>query len=180
MTNKEIIDAIFRLFELLTSWPVIFLAAVLIFYREIKDAIPGLIKRLRKAPGGWEFDELQEVKEELSELVNKREIESDKESKELKVDPTLITLSHTSEPADAKYWRVKVTLEAPDGFVQQIEKVEFERHQTFKNKIKIVHAPPFVDSFKCWGAFTIKASIYLRDGQILRRQRFLTLENNDD
>jgi len=137
------------------------------FFNDIKEAIPGLIKRLRKAPSGWEFDKLQEIKTELSELNNKNEINNDKGNAELKIDPSLIKSSHSSEPANGKYWRVQVNLEAPEELVGETEKVEFERHPTFKNRIKAINSPPFTDSFKCWGAFTIKATILLRDGQIL-------------
>ena len=179
MTTKEIIDALLKLLELIISWPTLFLLVGVVFYKDVKEAMPSLLKRIRKAPGGWEFDEeLQEVKAEVAELINKNEIEKD--STVLKVDPHKIHLTHTSTPLDGKYWSVTAKLEAPEDFMSLIERVEFERHPTFKNRTHVVREQPFVDKIKCWGAFTMKAHIYLNDGQVIKRQRFLTLSETTD
>lgn len=175
MSIKEIIDAILKLLEILATWPVLFFVVGALFYDELKNALPNLLSRLKKAPGGWEFNELQEVKAEVAALVNKSEVDNDRLKQALKIDPNQIQLSHSSEPVDQKYWRVRVWLEAPTEFLAMIDKIVYERHPTFKDHFKEVKSTPFSDSFKCWGAFTIKAEIHLKDGQVLKRQRFLSL-----
>ncbi len=89
-----------------------------------------------------------------------------------------IQLVHSSSPTDSKYWRVQARLEAPNDFFDSVQEVIFERHPTFKNRIKHVKSPPFEDSFKCWGEFILKAEIVLKDGQVIHRQRYLSLDDN--
>ena len=116
----------------------------------------------------------------MAALVNSNEIQSDREKGRLKINPDQIQLTHTAEPVDQKNWRVRIELDAPDGFLAQVAHVTYQRHPTFKTRFKDVTVAPFVDSFKCWGAFTIKAVIHLDDGQTLNRQRFLTLEAENE
>ncbi len=87
-----------------------------------------------------------------------------------------IRLRYTSERLDEKYSRVRVWLEAPAEFLAQVAKVVFERHPTFKNRLREVDAPPFEDAFRCWGEFTIRANVILKNGETLRRQRYLALD----
>jgi|SRR5579871_3868343 len=177
MTWKEIVDSILKLIEMLTSWPVLLFIAVVGFRGQIKDTLLDLLKRISKAPGGWEFREaLQEVQSEVASLVNQSEIAKDQAKPELKVDPKKIRIDYTSAEFDAKYWSVRVWLDAPKEILSQIEKVTYERHPTFKKRFMETTLPPFEDSFKCWGEFTMKAEIRLKNGQILRRQRYLSLE----
>lgn len=49
MTSKEIVDALLRLVEILTAWPIIILLTLLIFRRSIGKFLPALIQRLTKA-----------------------------------------------------------------------------------------------------------------------------------
>jgi hypothetical protein len=92
-----------------------------------------------------------------------------------RLDISGIALTHSSEPADQKHWRVRVWLQASADLLNQVDKVVFERHPTFKNRIKEVKSAPFEDKFTCRGSFTIKADIYMKNGQVIMRQRFLTL-----
>ena len=50
MTTKEIIDALLKLLELIISWPTLFLLVGVVFYKDVKEAMPSLLKRIRKAP----------------------------------------------------------------------------------------------------------------------------------
>ena len=145
--------------------------------RQLPKILPELIRRIRKAPGGWEFAALKEVSAEVALLVNQSEVDKDKSAARLKVDPKSVRLKHSSVRLDEKYWRVEVWLEAPEDLMPQIEKVTYERHPTFRDRFKDVTAPPFEDTFRCWGEFTIKAEIKLKDGVHLKRQRYLSLEN---
>ncbi|MBO0408863.1 pYEATS domain-containing protein [Aeromonas hydrophila] len=74
---------------------------------------------------------------------------------------------------------MNVWLDAPSKFLQKIDKVFFERHSTFKNRFSEIRTAPFSDVFRCWGEFTMKAEIYLKDGQVLKRQLYLTLQQED-
>ncbi len=179
MTIKDYIDSFLKLIEIIASWPVLLLVSAVVFYPQIKPALPELLSRLRKAPGGWEFDELKEVKQEIADLANTSQIQIDRGIANLKFDPNAVKLSHSAKAVDAKYWRVRVRLDAPDEFLTEVKQVIFERHPTFRNRFKEVNNAPFEDSFKCWGAFTIRAEIKLENGQVLKRQRFLTLESQD-
>ncbi len=76
-------------------------------------------------------------------------------------------------------YRVRVWLDAPDEFIRDVETVQYERHPTFKNRYKTTSQKPFEDKFKCWGEFTIKAQIKLKTGEVLRRQRYLSLNSDD-
>lgn len=178
MTSKETVDAILRLLEAVTTWPVVSLVVAFVFREQISSGLPELLRRLRKAPGGWEFDELEAVKAELADLSNTKEVQTDQEQHSLDVDPKSVQLTHTAEPAEPGKWRVRVWLDAPQEFLDQVATVTYERHPTFKNRTKDVVDAPFVDKFRCWGAFTIKAQIHLQNGTIIRRQRFLALDSD--
>ena len=180
MTISELVTTILKALEILTAWPVLLFLGLYLLRNQISLLLPDLAKRLSKAPGGWEFSSLQEVRAEVATLVNQAEISQDIAKANLKVDPKSIRLRHTSVPDGPKYWKVKVWLDAPADFVSEIEKVTFERHPTFKNRYKDVTSPPFADSFKCWGEFTIRAAIRLRDGQMIKRQRYLALQVDGD
>lgn len=57
MTFKEGVDAFLRFVELLTAWPVILLFALLIVRKEIRESLPELTGRLRRASiAGSEFE----------------------------------------------------------------------------------------------------------------------------
>ena len=181
MSAKDKVDAILRLLEIVVSWPVAILAIIFWFRRELGGVLPELGKRISKAPGGWEFHALQEVSAEVASLVNQTEIARDENRlDETKVDPKAIRLKHSSKHLDAKYWSVKVWLDAPEDFLSQVEKVTFQRHPTFIHRFKETTTAPFEDSFSCWGEFTIKAEIKTRSGQVFRRQRYLTLDTEQD
>jgi len=181
MTLKEIIDEIIKLLGILISWQFLVFLIIFILRNEIKVILLDLVKRISKAPGVWEFNELKEVKEEVASLINKSESENDKSKfNNTDLNPYDIRLKHSSEKIDNKYWRIKVWIEAPDLFFSKVSKVIYERHPTFKKRYYETSESPFFDSFKCWGEFTIKAQIYLKDGQIIKRQRYLTFDENSD
>lgn len=152
--------------------PAIYLLALLL----VPLLLP-LIKKIKYKE--FEF-EIEQFQTQIAELSNQTHVKSD-ESKKLKVSPYEIRLKHDSKQRNKyfgdKYYKVKVWLEAPKEFVGQINKVVYERHSTFKNRFKeIENSPMFEDSFLCWGAFTIKATIHLEDGKELKRQRYLSLD----
>src|SRR5581483_5260057 len=55
MDAKDILEAVLKFLKIIFSWPVIFLVIFMTFRREIRGVFPELARRLRKAPGGWEF-----------------------------------------------------------------------------------------------------------------------------
>lgn len=172
-------DDFIKIFDILTKWQVLLFIGLYLTRNEIRAALPGLLARITKAPGGWEFQAIQEVRKEVAAIANASEIQKDSTLGELKIDPNQIKLVHKSQQIDIKKWRVQVWLDAPDDFLQQIDKVVFERHSTFKNRFKETLFAPFTDTFKCWGEFTIKAEIHLKSGQILKRQRYITLQQEN-
>lgn len=180
MTANEIVTAIIKALEIITAWPVLLFIGMYLLRNQIATLLPELAKRISKAPGGWEFTTLQEVRAEVATLVNQSEISKDQARSSLKVDPKAIRLRHSSVQDGDKYWKVKVWLDAPAEFLAEVEKVIYERHPTFKDRYKEVLSSPYLDSFRCWGEFTIRAEIRLRDGQTLRRQRYLALQVDED
>jgi len=180
MDCKEIIDSIISILKVIISWPLAFFILVIILRKEIKTILLDLVKRLKKAPGGWEFKDLSEVKAGVALLVNNSESESDKNKLDQKIDPYSIRLKHTSEQIDEKHWKVKVWLDAPVEFLQDVQKIIYERHFTFKNRYFETTVSPFIDTFNCWGEFTIKAQIFFNNGKNIRRQRYLSLDINNE
>ena len=73
MSAKETLDSVFRLLEILISWPVIFLCVVLLVRRELPALIAKLAERVTKAPGGFEFTTLQQKVETLGAKVERLE-----------------------------------------------------------------------------------------------------------
>lgn len=66
MTEKEIVDALLRLAEILTAWPIILFFVFLLFRKEIREFMPEVKERLTKATFGEISIELSEkIKEEV-------------------------------------------------------------------------------------------------------------------
>ncbi len=170
--------------KLFFSWTVDSVAIVLFLSIWIPFVLPLILPSVQSLKyGDFELkfieETVQQVQKDVSLLANQTEIDMDETKKNtIKVDPYQVRLKYTSDRVDAKYFRVRVWLDAPKEFMEQVAMVVFERHPTFKNRFKTVQTPPFEDSFKCWGEFTIRAEIKLKDGTILRRQRYLALEND--
>jgi hypothetical protein len=158
------------------AWAIDSVAAILFLMIWIPAVLP-LIRRLKYKDFVIEFIErsVEQVQADVADLANKTEIEKEKGKLKINVDPYKIRLKYTSDRIDAKFFRVKVWLDAPTDFLAQVTKVVFERHPTFKNRFKEVTSEPFKDSFRCWGEFTIRSEITLKTGDTLRRQRFLRL-----
>ena len=49
MSTKEMVEFVLRLFEILTAWPIILLLVIVLFRREIRNLMPELAQRLKKA-----------------------------------------------------------------------------------------------------------------------------------
>jgi hypothetical protein len=60
MSTTEVVDAVLRLLKALISWPLVLLVVVIIVRHQLPTLITDLTRRLRKAPGGFEFNELKE------------------------------------------------------------------------------------------------------------------------
>jgi hypothetical protein len=60
MSTTEVVDAVLRLLAILVSWPLVLLVVVIIVRRKLPDLLEDLVHRVRKAPGGFEFDQLRE------------------------------------------------------------------------------------------------------------------------
>ena len=167
--------------KLFLHWPLDSTGVALFLIIWIPFIIP-ILRRLKYKDLEIEFIEraVKEVKADVATLANQTEIEKDQRKPDIKVDPTQIRIRHTSKKLDGKYYMVRVRLDAPPEFMQQVKKVVYQRHETFREQFKEVSTPPFEDSFKCWGEFTIKAEIELSNGQTLRRQRYLTLTDGSE
>lgn len=163
--------------KLFCGWPIDSVAIVLFLIIWIPAVLP-LLHRLKYKDLEIEFIErFKQVEEEVATLANQTEIEKDEKNKDIKFDPYKIRLRYKSERLDERYFKVRVWLDAPKDFMEQVDKVIFERHPTFKNRFRPVGSFPFEDTFKCWGEFTIRAEIKLKSGESLRRQRYLSLED---
>ena len=75
MTSKEVIDALLKLVEILTAWPVILLFTIFLFRKQISVFLPELGQRLKKAEIGgskFEFSEIQKAAvSALPEVIEK-------------------------------------------------------------------------------------------------------------
>jgi len=60
MSITEVVDVVVRLLVALISWPLVVLVVVIIVRHQLPALIADLASRLRKAPGGFEFDELRD------------------------------------------------------------------------------------------------------------------------
>jgi hypothetical protein len=174
MDTKDVLSFVIQLLQIIISWQFLTFIIVLVFRKNISAVLSDLIKRINKAPGGWEFSE---VEEEIAAIANNYEIINENKNNQLKIDPYSIRLKHSSVKIGIKYWRVEVWVDAPKEFLERIQKIKYERHPTFKNLYYETSEQPFRDSFKCWGEFTIKAEITINDGNVIKRQRYISLLN---
>jgi hypothetical protein len=69
MSAKEIIDAILKFLEILTSWPVILLFVIIVLRRQLPGIIAELSKRITEGPFGLKFATLQEKVENITNTV---------------------------------------------------------------------------------------------------------------
>ncbi|MBP0016660.1 MAG: response regulator [Cyanobacteria bacterium SBLK] len=73
MNFQEILEAVLRLCEIFTEWPVIFLVFAILFKKQVADALSRLSPRLKKAEilgNKFEFSELQKAASNaLSEAI---------------------------------------------------------------------------------------------------------------
>ncbi len=60
MSVREIVDAVFRLLEILISWPVILLVVILLVRNQLPEVMATLAQRITKGPFGTEFAQLRE------------------------------------------------------------------------------------------------------------------------
>jgi CheY-like chemotaxis protein len=68
MSVKEIIAALLDLLKVIVSWPIVFFVLAMLFKKELRLLLPELAKRIRKAPGGWEFsNEEQALKDAIDQ-----------------------------------------------------------------------------------------------------------------
>jgi transcription initiation factor IIF auxiliary subunit len=102
---------------------------------------------------------------------------------DITVDPYSIRLDYDYEPIIAeekRRFRVTVRLTAPEEYLSMVEKVIWELHPTFKKRFQQVSSPPFEITFRCWGEFTIKAAIKLKNGDTYRRQKYIALHDRNE
>jgi CheY-like chemotaxis protein len=68
MSVQDIIAALLDLLKVVVSWPVVFFVLAMLFKKELHLLLPELAKRVRKAPGGWEFaSEEQALKDAIDQ-----------------------------------------------------------------------------------------------------------------
>jgi hypothetical protein len=140
------------------------------------------IRKLKFKEFEIELEErLKQVQKEITTLANTSEMATEKASPGFKYAPQDIRVRYRAARSDAKWFRVTVWIEAPAEFRSEVSKVVYERHASFTNPRKeIVQGPAFTDTFRCWGEFTIKAEIHLRDGTVVNRRRYLSFSNAED
>lgn len=57
MSPQEIVDTVISVLTIITSWPVVSLLLALLFLKELRSIILDIGRRLKRAPGGFEFSE---------------------------------------------------------------------------------------------------------------------------
>lgn len=73
MSTTEVVDAVLRLLAIVVSWPLVLLVVVIIVRRQLPDLIVDLVHRVRKAPGGFEFDKLRDEVASVAQRVKRIE-----------------------------------------------------------------------------------------------------------
>jgi hypothetical protein len=73
MSTTEVVDAVLRLLAIVVSWPLVLLVVVIIVRRELPRLLVDLAQRVRKAPGGFEFDQLRDEVASVAQRVKRIE-----------------------------------------------------------------------------------------------------------
>lgn len=75
MSPKDVADAALKVLEILWSWTTLALILMWLLRGKLQHLVLTLADRLRKAPGGWEFDEMKSDINELKDKTEKQELE---------------------------------------------------------------------------------------------------------
>jgi transcription initiation factor IIF auxiliary subunit len=75
------------------------------------------------------------------------------------------------------WWKWAVWVEGTDAALDQVDFVEWMLHSTFANPVRNVknREEKFRIDTEGWGVFTIRANVYMKDGQVKRLQHELSL-----
>src|SRR6266542_1136551 len=112
MSAKETGDALLRLLEILTSWPVILLVVIVAVRKELPTLITKLAERITKAPGGFEFAKLESA---VATIATKVEGIEDK-----------IQAAITFQPSSALTPEVQATIqERLDAYTERLKAIGF-------------------------------------------------------
>lgn len=94
----------------------------------------------------------------------------------VRVDSTL-SLVNDSQPHSEGWWKWSVWVEGSPEDLAEIESVTYRLHPTFPNPV--VHVTNASTKFRLtsagWGEFAIAADVKMRDGRIVRLERWLEL-----
>jgi transcription initiation factor IIF auxiliary subunit len=79
------------------------------------------------------------------------------------------------------WWSWAVWLDGPDTDLDQISRVEYTLHPTFRKPVRIVSTRrnKFKLSTSGWGVFTLYARVFRKDGSTLRLRHQLALHYPD-
>lgn len=128
-------------------------------------------------------EKVQEMQPVIATALNDSEIEKEKEQGlgGLKVDPSSIKVRYSAK-RDGEGYQVKVWLDTPADFGNtQVEKVTYDRRDIAElSGIRHILRPPnFVHAFQYSRPFTIRAEIKLKNGNVLRRRKYISVDQDD-
>lgn len=89
-----------------------------------------------------------------------------------------IQVKNDSQEQRSGWWKWSVWLEGPDEELDQIDSVVYILHSTFKEPVQRVsnRMARFRLRGSSWGEFNIYLKIHLKDGQVVERQHWLSLD----
>jgi len=155
------------------AWPTVAIVIVLFLRKPMADLLP-LLQRLKYRDMEVVFgNRIAEVKAEVVALANEQQIAHEKLIGRDGVDPYSIRIKHISKWVDERSYSVRVWLDAPSEFLSSVNKVIYERPDAAQGGFSEAVVSPFENKFECQVESTIWAVIKLKNGEKLRRQRFL-------
>lgn len=88
-----------------------------------------------------------------------------------------IEIQQASKPTSTRHWKWQVWLEGPPKELDEVDRVEYELHSTFRDPVRTVkdRETNFKLSSSAWGEFNIHATVHLKDGQSRKLAHWLRL-----
>lgn len=117
--------------------------------------------------------ELKSIKNDLKEL----------DSGQLKYRINIKFEKLGDEKKGNKWWyTVKMSIEGDSDIMNQIDKVEYRLHPTFKPQIISSNdrKSGFPRKIKIWGFFTVRATVHLQEGNIIELARFINIKKREE
>jgi transcription initiation factor IIF auxiliary subunit len=94
---------------------------------------------------------------------------------------SLLKIVQSEKYEGDEWWRWAVWVEGPDTEIDQISRVEYTLHPTFRHPVRIISTRrnKFKLATSGWGVFPVYARVFRKDGSTVRFRHQLTLHYPD-